>query len=211
MGAAATTLRNTWERPRDLIAPLLLGAPPEQQAILRSMKATPSTAQAFSFYQSMSSPCPPQTWYTGERRLQPRWELRPKCAGTTQAESHLGNKSCTKCQPCLPEPLLFPSCPPLSRSLHSLKAGEPADQKRRQWHPTPVLLPGKSHGQRSLVGCSPQGCWESDTTERLHFHFSLSCTGEASGNPLVFLPGESQGRGSLVGCCLWGCTGVGHD
>ena len=46
---------------------------------------------------------------------------------------------------------------------------------RRQWHPTPVLLPGKSHGQRSLVGCSPWGREESDMTERLHFHFSLSC------------------------------------
>ena len=31
-------------------------------------------------------------------------------------------------------------------------------ERRRQWHPTPVLLPGKSHGQRSLVGCSPWGC-----------------------------------------------------
>ena len=56
--------------------------------------------------------------------------------------------------------------------------------RRRQWHPTPVLLPGKSHGWRSLVGCSPWGCWESDTTERLHFHFSLSCIGEGHGNPL---------------------------
>ena len=56
--------------------------------------------------------------------------------------------------------------------------------QRRQWHPTPVLLPGKSHGQRSLVGCSPWGCEESDTTERLHFHFSLSCIGEGNGNPL---------------------------
>ena len=55
---------------------------------------------------------------------------------------------------------------------------------RRQWHPTPVLLPGKSHGQRSLVGCSPWGHWESDTTEELHFHFSLSCIGEGNGNPL---------------------------
>ena len=36
---------------------------------------------------------------------------------------------------------------------------------RRQWHPTPVFLPGKSHGQRSLVGCSLWGCYESDTTE----------------------------------------------
>ena len=55
---------------------------------------------------------------------------------------------------------------------------------RRQWHPTPVLLPGKSHGWRSLVGCSPWGCEESDTTERLHFHFSLSCIGEGNGSPL---------------------------
>ena len=42
---------------------------------------------------------------------------------------------------------------------------------RRQWHPTPVLLPGQSHGWRSLVGYSPWGREESDTTERLHFHF----------------------------------------
>ena len=55
---------------------------------------------------------------------------------------------------------------------------------RRQWHPTPVLLPGKSHGRRSLVGCSPWGRWGSDTTEWLHFHFSLSCIGEGNGNPL---------------------------
>ena len=40
---------------------------------------------------------------------------------------------------------------------------------RRKWQPTPVLLPGKSHGRRSLVGCSPWGCYESDMTERLHF------------------------------------------
>ena len=55
---------------------------------------------------------------------------------------------------------------------------------RRRWHPTPVLLPGKSHGWRSLVGCSPWGHKESDTTERPHFHFSLSCTAEGNGNPL---------------------------
>ena len=55
---------------------------------------------------------------------------------------------------------------------------------RRQWQPTPVLLPGKSQGRRSLVGCSPWGCEEQDTTEWLHFHFSLSCTGEGNGNPL---------------------------
>ena len=50
--------------------------------------------------------------------------------------------------------------------------------------PTPVLLPGKSHGRSSLVGCSPWGREESGTTERLHFHFSLSCTGEGNANPL---------------------------
>ena len=48
---------------------------------------------------------------------------------------------------------------------------------RRQWHPTPVLLPGKSHGWRTVVGCSPWG-WEELV------HFSLSCTGEGNGNPL---------------------------
>ena len=55
---------------------------------------------------------------------------------------------------------------------------------RRQWYPTPVLLPGKSHGQKSLVGYSPWDCEESDMTEQLHFHFSLSCIGERNGNPL---------------------------
>ena len=54
--------------------------------------------------------------------------------------------------------------------------------KTLTWHPTPVLLPGKSHGWRSLVGYSPWGRTESDTTERLHF--SLSCTGEGNGNSL---------------------------
>ena len=56
--------------------------------------------------------------------------------------------------------------------------------QRRQWHPTPVLLPGKSHGWRSLVGCSPWGREESDKTKQLHFHFSLSCIGEGNGNAL---------------------------
>ena len=57
-------------------------------------------------------------------------------------------------------------------------------QFSRVWHPTPVLLPGKSHEWRSLVGCSPWSCEELDTTEQLHFPFSLSCTGEGNGNPL---------------------------
>ena len=65
---------------------------------------------------------------------------------------------------------------------------------RRQWQPTPVLLPGKSHGQRSLVGCSPWVREESDMTEWLHFHFSLPCIGEGDGNPLQWA------------CHLWGRT-----
>ena len=49
---------------------------------------------------------------------------------------------------------------------------------------TPVLLPEKSHGWRSLVGCGPWAHEELDTTGWLHFHFSLSCIGEGNGNPL---------------------------
>ena len=60
----------------------------------------------------------------------------------------------------------------------------PGRFQRRQWQATPVLLPGKSHGQRSLVGCSPWGRYESDTTKRLHLHFSPSRIGEGNGNPL---------------------------
>ena len=59
-----------------------------------------------------------------------------------------------------------------------------AFSQRRQWHSTPVLLPGKPHGRRSLVGYNPRGCTELDTTEGLHFHVSLSCIGEGNGNPL---------------------------
>ena len=54
--------------------------------------------------------------------------------------------------------------------------------QRRPWHPTPVLLPGNSHGRRSLVGYSPERLHY--TSERLHFHFLLSCIGEGNGNPL---------------------------
>ena len=79
--------------------------------------------------------------------------------------------------------------------------------RRRQWHPTPVLLPGKSHRQRSLVDWSPWGREESDTTERLHFHFFTFLHWRRKWQPTpVFLPGDSQGQRSLVGCCLWGCT-----
>ena len=65
-----------------------------------------------------------------------------------------------------------------------LAAAAAARYWRRQWQPTPVLLPGKSHGRRSLVGYSAWGRKESGTTERIHFHFSLSCMGEGNSNPL---------------------------
>ena len=78
--------------------------------------------------------------------------------------------------------------------------------RRRQWQPTLVLLPGKSHGWRSLVGCSPWGRKSrtrlSDFTFTFHFH---ALEEEMQPTP-VFLPGESQGRQGLVGCHLWGCT-----
>ena len=77
---------------------------------------------------------------------------------------------------------------------------------RRQWQPTPVLLPGKSHGWRSLVGCSPWGRWESDTTERVHFHFSLSCIGEGNGNPLQYSCLEDPRDGRAWWAAVYGVT-----
>ena len=47
---------------------------------------------------------------------------------------------------------------------------------RRKWQPTPVILPGESHGRRNLEGCSPWGHWGLDTTERLHFTFTYHAT-----------------------------------
>ena len=77
---------------------------------------------------------------------------------------------------------------------------------RRQWHPTLVLLPGKSHGWRSLVGCSPWGLWGSDKTERLHFHFSLSCIGEGNVNPLQCSCLENPREGGAWWAAVYGVT-----
>ena len=77
-------------------------------------------------------------------------------------------------------------------------------ERRRRWHPTPVLLPGKSHRRRSLVGCSPWGLEESDTTERLHFHFSLSCIGEENGNPLQYSCLENPRDGGAWWAAVYG-------
>ena len=88
----------------------------------------------------------------------------------------------------------------LPTKVHLVKA------RRRQWHPTPVLLPGKSHGRRSLVGYSSGGREESDTTEGLHFHFTFMHWRRKWQHTPLFLPEESQGQRSLVGCRLWGHT-----
>ena len=70
-------------------------------------------------------------------------------------------------------------------------------------------MPGKSHGRRSLVGCSPWGRWGSDMTERLHFHFSLSCIGEGNGNRV--LAWRIPGTGEPGGLPSMGSHTVGHD
>ena len=93
---------------------------------------------------------------------------------------------------------------------HDLKWGN-TETRRRQWQPTPVLLPGKSHRWRSLVGCSPWGHEESDTTYRLHFHFSLSCIGEGNGNPLQCSCLENPRDGGAWWLPSVGSHRVGHD
>ena len=85
-------------------------------------------------------------------------------------------------------------------------AARMAGGQRRQWHPTPVLLPGKSHGQGSLVGCSPWSREESDMSERLHFHFSLSCTGEGNGNPLQCSCLENPRDGGAWWAAIYGVS-----
>ena len=77
---------------------------------------------------------------------------------------------------------------------------------RRRWHPNPVLLPGKPYGRRSLMGCSPWGREDSDTTERLPFYFSLSCLGEGNGNPLQCSCLENPRDGGAWWGAVYGVT-----
>ena len=77
---------------------------------------------------------------------------------------------------------------------------------RRPWQPTPVRLPGESHGGRRLVGYSPWGRKESDTTEQLHSHFSLSCIGEGNGNPLQCSCLENPRDGGASWADVYGVT-----
>ena len=78
---------------------------------------------------------------------------------------------------------------------------------RRQWHPIPELLPGKSHGWRSLVGCSPWGREESDMTDRLHFH---ALEKEMSTHSSV-LAWRIPGTGEPGGLPSMGLHRVGHN
>ena len=75
---------------------------------------------------------------------------------------------------------------------------------RRQWQPTPVLLPVKSHGQRSLAGYSPWGRKESDMTEQLHFHLLFSCIGEGNGTPLQYSCLENPRDGGAWWAAIYG-------
>ena len=84
-------------------------------------------------------------------------------------------------------------------------------RRRRWWHPTPVLLPGKSHGWRSLVGCSPWGRWGSDMTEGLYFHFSLSCIGEGNASHSSVLAWRIPGMGEPGGLPSMGLHKVRHN
>ena len=69
--------------------------------------------------------------------------------------------------------------------------------QRRQRHPTPVLLPGKSHGRRSLVGCSPGGSWRVGHGWATSFSLFTFMHWRMKWQPTpVFLPGESQGWGA---------------
>jgi len=83
--------------------------------------------------------------------------------------------------------------------------------QRRRWHPTPVLLPGKSHGWRSLVGCSPGGHEELDTTERLHFHFSLHALEKEMATHSSVLAWRTPGTGEPGGLLSMGSHRVGLD
>ena len=84
------------------------------------------------------------------------------------------------------------------------------EERRRQWHPTPVLLPGKSHGPRSLVGCSPWDHEESDTTERLLLLFTFALEKEMATHSSV-LAWRIPGTGEPGGLPSMGSHRVGHD
>ena len=79
---------------------------------------------------------------------------------------------------------------------------------RRQWKPTPVFLPGKSHGRRSLVGCRPCGHEEWNKNERLHFQLSPPCTGEGNSNLFQCSCLESPRDGGAWWAAIYGVAQI---
>ena len=82
---------------------------------------------------------------------------------------------------------------------------------RRQWQPTPVLLPGKSHGWSSLVGCSPWGCYESNTTEGFTFTFHFHALEKEMATHASVLAWRIPGMGEPVGLLSVGLYRVRHN
>ena len=82
--------------------------------------------------------------------------------------------------------------------------------KGKQWHPTPVLLPEESHGQRSLEGCSPWHHWGSDTNERLHFHFHFHALEKEMATHSSVLAWRIPGTGKPGGLPSMGSHRAGH-
>ena len=86
-----------------------------------------------------------------------------------------------------------------------------ANVRRRQWHPTPVLLPGKSHGRRSLVGCSPCSGSELDTLSDFTFTFHFHAWEKEMATHSSVLPWRIPGTGEPGGLPSMGSHRVGHD
>ena len=83
--------------------------------------------------------------------------------------------------------------------------------QRRQWHPTPVLLPGKSHGRRSLVGCGPWGRTESDTLSDFTFTFHFHALEKEMATQSSVLAWRIPGTGEPGGLLSMGSHRVRHD
>ena len=96
------------------------------------------------------------------------------------------------------------ACEMLGWMKHKLKSSP----EKYQMAPHSSTLAWKIHGWRSMVGCSPWGREESDTTERLHSHFLLSCIGEGNGNPLQCSCLENPRDGGAWWAAV---SGVAHD
>ena len=147
-------------------------------------------------------------------QLFPRLGSWPAVPGPASWASHpaglvLGSHT----QSCLPSysppPWPEPSgstSPSLTPRLHPQNLFHPP-----QWQPTPVLSPGKGHGWKSLVGYSPWGCTESDTTERLHFHFSFHALEKEMATHSSVLAWRIPGMGEPGGLPSMGSHRVGHD